>query len=416
MSLEKSPAFCKNLHEVIPTWVERGFINTSTAGMLLQCYPIPESKSKFISLLTIFGSILIGLGVMLFVASNWQYLGSFAKLAIIVGAMAASNLGGMYFSKGDNPRSAQALYLLGGLIYGAGIWLVSQIYQLDLDWSLGLTLWSIGLIPMALLLRSVPLGILNSVIMLLWTFSHHGLVEAVVVLSLAIILSYTMRSRMCLTLALLQGPMLCNSYSFWGITDGAYLLSTMVCAASLFSWYLFHKEKQSLFAAPYLYVSLLTGLPALLSVTGSGFWSWSPSANAQTAVFQLIAAVASSVYVGLTTRKFIPELSVYTIATLLMATISVLGIKEPIMVFSSNIVYFSTVIALIYFGARRLESAAMVNIGVVFFALGVFFRYCDTFFQMLDKSFFFLLGGLVLLVGGYMLEKQRRSLLRGIAQ
>jgi len=415
MSLEKSANFCKGIHKEVPAWVERGLIDASAAGELIALYPIPESKSKFVTLLTIFGSVLMGLGVLLFVGSNWQQLTPFAKLAIIIAAIAVSNLSGMYFANKEYSRLGQSLYLLGGLIYGAGIWLVAQTYQLDLDWALGLTLWSAGLIPMALLVRSVPLAILNSVVILLWTFSHHSLPAAVGVLGVAIAISYAMRSRMALTLALLQGPMLCDSlYGPLGAMEGAPLLSTLMWAATMFSWYLFHRERKSIFTAPYLYVSLLTGLPGFLSITGTAFWNGNSHAN--TIVLQLVAAVLSALYVGMTTKRFIPELSVYTISTFLMTAISVYAVREPVVLFASNVIYFSTVIALIYFGARRLESGAIVNIGVVFFALGVLCRYFDTFFQMLDKSFFFLLGGLVLLVGGYMLEKQRKSLLRGIAQ
>jgi len=35
---------------------------------------------------------------------------------------------------------------------------------------------------------------------------------------------------------------------------------------------------------------------------------------------------------------------------------------------------------------------------------------------MLDRSIFFLLGGTILLIGGYLMEQQRRTLIRGINQ
>jgi uncharacterized membrane protein len=412
MSQEKSAAFCRGLYQEVPIWVESGLVDQNIAGKLLSLYPIPESKSKFVGLLTIFGSVLMGLGVLLFVGSNWEHLTSLAKLAIIIAAIGVSNLSGVHFSNNEHPRLGQSLYLLGGLIYGAGIWLVAQIYQLDLDWALGLSLWSIGLIPMALLVRSIPLTILNSIVMLLWTFSQHSVFVGIAVFGLLVAFSYAMRSRMSLVLTLLQGPLL----GIHGGSDGvASSLSMLMWAATMFSWYLYHKEKGSIFTGSYLYVSLLIGLPVLLCVTNSDFWTGQPISS--TILLHTAFAVLSAVYVGMKTKKFIPEISVYMIATFLMAAITVnTAAKTPIILVAANAIFFSTVIALIYFGARRLESTAMVNIGVVFFAIGIFVRYIDTFFKMLDKSIFFLLGGLVLLVGGYLLEKQRRSLVRGIAQ
>lgn len=81
----------------------------------------------------------------------------------------------------------------------------------------------------------------------------------------------------------------------------------------------------------------------------------------------------------------------------------------------ANALLFSSLIALIYSGARRLESAIAVNMCTIFFAIAVLTRYFDTFFAMMNRSIFFILGGLLLLVGGYLLEHQRRTFVRELA-
>jgi uncharacterized membrane protein len=53
-----------------------------------------------------------------------------------------------------------------------------------------------------------------------------------------------------------------------------------------------------------------------------------------------------------------------------------------------------------------------VNIGLVFFAIGVATRYIDIIGKILNTSLFFIGGGLLLLGGGWLVERTRRRLLQ----
>jgi len=423
MPVTKSASFSKALRTEVPLWVEQGLVDNNAADKLLNLYPLIEAKSKLVGLITIFGSVLVGLGVLLFVGSNWQHLSAFFKLGLIVAAIAAANFGGWHFSYKEEarPKLGASLFLLGGLLYGAGIWLVAQTFQLDLDWSLGMSLWSIGLVPMAMLVRSGPLAILNGLILLGWSFSpQHLAITNLLVLAIAVALSYVFRSRMALVLALVQGEVFAvhirsifsNSSSNWDPT-----IATLLWAGGLFAWYLWHREHKPQMAGPYLYVGSLIALPLFLTIssyTNSSIFTvnWLNP----TLVTELIFAIASGFYVASNTKKYVPELLGGYLAILIMVTLmcgpgNVLATR-----LMANVVVFSSLIGMIYSGARRLDSASVVNISTVFFAIAVFCRYFDTFYQMLDRSLFFLLGGTVLLVGGYLLEQQRRTLIRGLNQ
>jgi len=422
MSSNKSASFAKVLQGELPVWRQQGLIDDKTAETLSALYPIPESKNRIVGVLTILGSVLVGLGVLLFVGSNWEQLTSTIKLAIIIAAVALANFGGWYFQfnqSAQRPKLGQSLFLLGSLLYGAGIWLVAQIYQLDLDWSLGLSLWSIGLVPMALITHSLPLAILNSLVLLSWGCSgQHPLLISVFGLGIAIALSYVFRSRTCLVFALCQGDFLCfspNNLMISGAESGVELcVALLFWSAALFVWYVWHKVYKPLYAKPFLYVSLLTSLPMFLAIS---FAQSSESIHWQYPVLvaQLIFATGSGVYVGSKAKAFIPEILGAFITVLLM--VICITLANPLLLKSvSNIVLFSSLIALLFSGARRLDSVAIVNIATVFFAIGIFCRYFDTFFKMVDRSAFFIIGGIIFLIGGYLLEQQRRTLIRSIVQ
>ena len=423
MPVTKSASFSKTLRTEVPLWVEQGIVDNDAAHKLLDLYPPVESKSKLVGLITIFGSVLVGLGVLLFVGSNWQHLTAFFKLGIIIGAIAAANFGGWHFSYKDNarPKLGASLFLLGGLLYGAGIWLVAQTFQLDLDWTLGMSLWSIGLVPIAMLVRSVPLAILNGLVLLSWSFSdQHSSIINFIVLAIAVALSYVFRSRMALVLALIQGEVFAiHIKSIFSSSNVVWdpVISTFFWTAGLFAWYLWHRDHKPQYAAPYLYVSTLIAMPLFLMMSSYSNIStltvnWLDPILLTEAVF----AIATGCYVASSTKKYMPEILGSYVATLVMVALTCATGNVLAMRLIANIVIFSSLIGMIYSGARRLDSASVVNISTVFFAIAVFCRYFDTFYQMLDRSLFFLLGGAVLLVGGYLLEQQRRTLIRGLNQ
>ncbi|HMP85481.1 MAG TPA: DUF2157 domain-containing protein [Candidatus Paceibacterota bacterium] len=108
-----------------------------------------NSSQKTISIVVTFGVILIGAGIFSFIASNWQYMSSFAKVFIILISMIISYTAGFWIKeKTTFTKSGEALILLGSLIYGAGIFLVAQIFNIRANWPDGFILWSVGTIAM----------------------------------------------------------------------------------------------------------------------------------------------------------------------------------------------------------------------------------------------------------------------------
>ena len=79
-----------------------------------------------------------------------------------------------------------------------------------------------------------------------------------------------------------------------------------------------------------------------------------------------------------------------------------------------NILFLAAVVWLIYTGYRSSDRFR-VNIGFLFFAIALLTLYFDSFWALLDRSFFFMGAGVLLIGGGYLLERQRRRLVRTMA-
>lgn len=80
-----------------------------------------------------------------------------------------------------------------------------------------------------------------------------------------------------------------------------------------------------------------------------------------------------------------------------------------------NILLFVLEGSAIYYGIKT-NAVRVVNVAIVVFVVHVLTRYFDLFFDMLSGSALFIVTGLVLLGGGYILEKNRRLLLKKMEQ
>ena len=80
--------FRSQLRQEAQVWRTEGIINDSQHEQLSQRYQFntldTSSRNQFIVVLIGLGSILIGLGVITFVAANWQDLSKNAKVLLLV--------------------------------------------------------------------------------------------------------------------------------------------------------------------------------------------------------------------------------------------------------------------------------------------------------------------------------------------
>src|SRR5262249_40204570 len=126
--------FHRQLVNEIGRWQAEKLIAPELAASLIARYPEPVTKNRLITILSMLGAILIGLGALLFIGSNWDHLGKIVKVGLIVTfILVAHVLGWQYrFEPGNRPRLGSAMFLLGSIFFGSGIWLISQIFNMDI--------------------------------------------------------------------------------------------------------------------------------------------------------------------------------------------------------------------------------------------------------------------------------------------
>lgn len=218
-----SEKFRRQLRQESERWWQEGMIDTATYEQLSQRYQFQtlenEAKNRFIVILMGLGGVLLGLGVITYVAANWQGWPREFRTLLLFTIFIAVNVTGFYLWRRSPSEGGQklghSLLLLGALILGANLGLTSQmfhqsgnLYELYLVWSLGVVLMAYGL-------QLASLGILALILMTIayrlgispWIFGvgsgWQGLIEQMplVVAGVFIPLAYWCRSRVLFGLA-----------------------------------------------------------------------------------------------------------------------------------------------------------------------------------------------------------------------
>jgi len=122
---------------------------------------------QFITVLAAIGALLIGLGVLTFVASNWMYLTKSFKLLIIILFLIVVNTAGVFVSK-QFPKTARSLHYIGILVFGAGIFLIEQMFNISINFNNSFLLWAIGTILIGRYLKDAAILLFTSFLLFIY--------------------------------------------------------------------------------------------------------------------------------------------------------------------------------------------------------------------------------------------------------
>jgi len=89
------------------------------------------------------GGLLLGAGMLLFVAAHWDGLGPAQRFLLVLVVVGGLHLAGA-FAADRSPGLSAALHTCGTVSLGGGIFLSGQIFHLQEHWPGGLLLWAIG--------------------------------------------------------------------------------------------------------------------------------------------------------------------------------------------------------------------------------------------------------------------------------
>jgi len=415
-------AFNQRLHKEIGQWEQEGLIQPAEARLLLERYPVEKRSQP--QTLAFLGSILLGIGVILFFAANWQAMPRLLKIAVVVLSFTSSYAVGYYLAylKGSYPKVGTALILLGSILYGASIWLIAQIFHIEAEAGLGFLLWYLGVIPVAYLFSSSLNLALATVNLVAWFIAGHY------PLSLPFLVFPVLLGATILPLAI-------KKRDFFNFIVG-------IIAAYIWFVPLGVKLAQANFSFPLGIVSLLL-LSLILYFTSKILQKENFFAENFLQLLSLLGLFIS--FAPFTFRDFMLELSpqipLYSFPYLILAALLVLGLlkfKEgrlgladlplfllylclfpffpalsenmAVLVFN-NVLFFIFTLLLIYYGYLQ-KNPLVFNLSMLLFAAAIVMKYFDFFFALMPRSVFFMCGGALLLLGSIFLERKRRNIIK----
>jgi uncharacterized membrane protein len=162
------------MHSEWATWVARwrsaGLIDADTAERIRAFEQAQGTQQRMrwpIVIALAFGGLMVGGGIVLFVAANWDALAPATRFALVLVMVGGLHAGGAFAAE-RFPAMSVTLHAIGTLALGAGIALSGQIFNLDEHWPGGIMMWALGAGLAAWLLRDQPQVALVAILVPAW--------------------------------------------------------------------------------------------------------------------------------------------------------------------------------------------------------------------------------------------------------
>jgi len=314
------------------------------------------------------GGIMVGAGILLFVAAHWDTISPGQRFALVLAMVGGLHLTGAVVAERSRGLSV-TLHGCGTVALGAGVFLTGQTYNLREHWPTGILLWGSGAWIGWALLRQWPQGAMAALLTPAWLVSEwaalprHGRPAAVAVGLVLLALAYLSAEPGTGPVAM---PRAFRRALVW--IGGLALIPTAIfLLMTQWSWY-----RNEPAAARDLAWTLALGLPAAAAALLRG----------RDAVVLLPAAAWVTLGPGIARQEGVAP---YLWAAVLAVLVIAWGLRD-----------------------RRPER---VNLGMAGFALAVTVFYFSDVMDRLGRSASLIGLGFLFLGGGYLLERTRRRLL-----
>jgi len=350
----------------------------------------PSGRRWQVVLALVMGGILLGAGVLLFVAAHWDDVSPGTRLAMVM-AMLALFHGVGIASRARFPGFATAMHALGTVSCGAAIALVGQIFNMQEHWPAAVLLWAVCAAAGWGLLRdefqqTATLLLAPAWIVSEWCYragvysgSNVFLWRMIAVIA-AVYLTAYLHSRRTVVFGILFA------------VAGVALIVATVFLADGWRWNYSYGHDWG-----FVPVGLRAAAYAILLLSLGFAWltdrrSVVPAAAVGATAFALpwLERYISHTYATQTYTQTEPQVAMYALVA-------------------------ATSVFLAWWGVRE-ASRALVNYGIAAFALTVMWFYFSDVMGKLDRSLGLIVLGVLFLAGGWGLEITRRRLVGSIAE
>ncbi len=336
----------------------------------------------------IFGAILLAAGVILFVAAHWDDLAPGTRLLVTMAMLIGLHVAGL-LARPRFDRLAITLHGVGTIAAGGAIALVGQIFNIQEHWPAAILLWALcALAGWALLgdqvQQTITLLLLPTWIICEWSVRTDGYRGS----ELFIIRMLTVFAVVYLTAFLGEKKKL-----VFGVLFAAGCIGVVVGTTALTNYYSMWFGWQKAAPMPsglliFLWLCF-TALPLLFA------WRFNRASVLPVAVGLGIAILLPHLYTPNHERPTPwmdagPRLAAHVLVALAAAFLTWWGVQQ--------------------------RSRAIINYGVVCFALAVLWFYFSSVMGKLERSFSLMMLGVLFLGGGWILEKARRRLVHKVEE
>ena len=440
----------------VATWASAGIVTREGAAKLEERYRLcepDEGRSRRLRLvlvvISLIGASMLGMGVILFFAANWDQLAPPHKVLLILAAIVTAYALGYECRSGrwKLPVLGEALIVLGALFYGAGIWLIAQIYNINAHYPNGALLWGLGVLPVAIALRSLPVTMLASLLFALYYGLECWAVASPNYLYLGLALAmfwpaYAYRSRLLVIVNYLGVvAWFVVSYSVlasWPREVGPRLCLLMFAGAGAYSLARMHNTSDSsrplsptytvmAFFAVAAPMYLMTfgdlvrgvGAEAIGGAAGIVFWAGIGAFSVLSVVAMALVTRDEKLAEGIR-LPLLPSLETATAILVMAAALVFLALKpgravgwltdEGVIALVFNLLLAVVLIGMVTVGVTR-QMGALVRCGLFGMVVVLGSRYFDMFWELMSRSQFFIIGGILLLIVSWLIERTRGKLI-----
>ena len=414
----------------LPELVDNNVISQDVANSIITYYKTKNDgkPNRLFTVFGVFGATLIGLGIILILAHNWDDFSRTIKTVWAFLPLVAGQLFVGYSilkNKSDTWKEASGVFLFFAV--GASIALVSQIYNIPGNLSSFLLTWILLCAPLIYLLKSKAVAILHIAFATYYVFesgySYGSKTPWYYLLFLLLLapfyvqlIKHHVKSNITSIFNWLVPLSITASLgAFVGRGGDEYGFLMYVILFGIF--YSIGKmpyfQNQKLRGNGYLIIGSLGTIITLLFATFKWFWeeiSKSITADKQTIVVTIVLAIIAIGLLGYSySRKWIKEFNLFQYVFIIFSVLFFIGMTNvTIPTILVNFLVLALGLIAIKIGADKFHFG-ILNYGLLIVTALVICRFFDTNMTFVIRGLLFVIVGVGFFLTNYIMLKRQKS-------
>jgi hypothetical protein len=420
----------KWLLKQIDEWQGLDIIDEQTADVLKARYEIKKNINFMIVLFSIIGALLIGTGVILIGARNWEYFPLSVRVVIAFLPLVVSQGLAVYTVRVKHGSLAwrEAVAVLVTASVFTAVALVGQAFHLPGDFAVYVLTCGLLSLPMIYILNAA-----SPLLVYYWTILNWAALEGSPLNSLILFALFAVGSAfvylkrnelparvMYMTwITVIAGFVL---VLIMGVLLETGLLLVLLCYFVLLISAVFGGKLPEELIAPFRVVGGIGVFVIMTILTYNGMWQGSGFGLSGGGAVLVVGMLAGTMYFAYTLFKqnmlkfsFVASLFALCLLRFIWAAFDMTSGSDPyILMFLTNVLMFGLGVGFIYYGAKSSE-LARTNVGMAAVCIIILLRFFDSGLDILLQGIvFILLGSAFLTVNVLILRaKKAREIITG---